>query len=666
MRFNMTGGSRVGMLSAVVLCMAGCAVAETDTADTAVVARTVVLGTYRGEVDLERGVFTLEPMGDSPSGEVGGAQLALTPSLSTLDAATFGSSPDAGAAAGSVNMVELKQLSAVRESAWDTVNCGATPTAGVCVQIRARNLFPDLQVARTYVELTALAPSSPTTNVSARSNTTSDAQFGVSTTLGAWRYGRLNRSGKTGDNLVAYWPFVGTGASPLQFTFQAVVKGLLVVPAVRASTRDATNDTATNYNSGTPGTAVSGSANVTYGNRTGISESAQYVTFASLATNLVSPATPVSESHIYRKDLSTGTTVQVDVDSAGTRVTGCNSYSPTMSASGARIAFVTTCRLNAADVDALTDVYVRDVAAGATYLASVDSTGTKANAASGGPYIAMDASVVVFETAATNMRDQFGTTYVGTATQVYSRDFIAGTTRRVSVVSGGAGTYPNALSLNAMPSGDGTRIIYESNATNIVTPDTNAIRDIFLLDVTAGTVTRVDVSTTGAQANRGGQNAAISGDGLVVAFQSAASNLVTVPMPAVINHVYARTVAAASSLVRISDSPADAPGNGASTTSVLSRDGRFVAFLSAATNLVPESDTNAYDVYTYDRGTTDPTLQRAFRVSVSETGAGNLGAAPTPGPIAISGDGTYLSFAFSGAVAAASPVAQQVVRVPNY
>ena len=99
-----------------------------------------------------------------------------------------------------------------------------------------------------------------------------------------------------------------------------------------------------------------------------------------------------------------------------------------------------------------------------------------------------------------------------------------GDTTRVSVDAVGA--QANEASKRPSISSDGRFIAFESDANNLVPNDTNAATDIFVKDRQTGEVTRVSVDSSGAQANEGSGGAAISGDGRYVAFVSDASNLV--------------------------------------------------------------------------------------------------------------------------------------------
>ena len=109
------------------------------------------------------------------------------------------------------------------------------------------------------------------------------------------------------------------------------------------------------------------------------------------------------------------------------------------------------------------------------------------------------------------------------------RDRLAGTTRRVSVASGGGQS--NGLSAGSpFPflsiSSDGRRVAFESLATNLVGADTNGVSDIFVRDVDGGATSRVSVASGLGQSNGSSVLATISGDGRYVAFLSDGSNLV--------------------------------------------------------------------------------------------------------------------------------------------
>ncbi len=107
---------------------------------------------------------------------------------------------------------------------------------------------------------------------------------------------------------------------------------------------------------------------------------------------------------------------------------------------------------------------------------------------------------------------------------MFVRDLVAGTTRRVSVSS--AGAQANGESVVGSISGDGRLVAFRSVASNLVAGDTNRSSDVFVRDLAAGTTRRVSVSSAGVQANGDSTAPSISADGRFVVFMSRASNLV--------------------------------------------------------------------------------------------------------------------------------------------
>jgi Tol biopolymer transport system component len=110
------------------------------------------------------------------------------------------------------------------------------------------------------------------------------------------------------------------------------------------------------------------------------------------------------------------------------------------------------------------------------------------------------------------------------ADDIFVHDRRTGTTTRVSVDS--AGTQANSSSFLPALSAAGRFVAFQSGATNLVAGDTNDAPDIFVHDRHTGTTTRVSVDSAGTQGNDQSVSAALSAAGRLVAFQSAASNLV--------------------------------------------------------------------------------------------------------------------------------------------
>jgi Tol biopolymer transport system component len=190
-------------------------------------------------------------------------------------------------------------------------------------------------------------------------------------------------------------------------------------------------------------------------------------------------------------------------------------------------------------------------------------------------------------------------------------------------------------------SGDGRHVAFISVASNLVPGDTNGIPDMFVRDRLAGATTRVTVSSTGEQANahdwEGFSGPVISTDGRFVAFTSVASNLV----PGDTNNapdVFVRDqLAGNTSRVSVSSSGGQADNSAGSFISGLSRDARYVVFNSWASNLVPGDTNGGIDGFLHDRvaGTTT-------RVTVSSNGEQASGDYVT-----ISANGRYIAFSSS-------------------
>jgi Tol biopolymer transport system component len=168
------------------------------------------------------------------------------------------------------------------------------------------------------------------------------------------------------------------------------------------------------------------------------------------------------------------------------------------------------------------------------------------------------------------------------AIDVFRRDRLTGTTVRISVATGGV--QAGGDSSDPRLSDDGNRIAFTSKAFDLVAGDANGASDIFVRDLAAGTTTRVSVSAIGADADLASSEPAISGDGRFVAFTSAATNLVAGDTNGVTD-IFVRDLAAGTTS-RVSVSSTGGQADKASTGASLSRDGQFVSFLSSATTLV--------------------------------------------------------------------------------
>jgi hypothetical protein len=150
----------------------------------------------------------------------------------------------------------------------------------------------------------------------------------------------------------------------------------------------------------------------------------------------------------------------------------------------------------------------------------VSSAGVPADFESDHAAISAYGRYVAYQSGATNLvaGDTNG------ARDVFVRDRVLGTTERVSVSSSGGQS--NFWSYFPSISADGDRIAFDSNASNIVTGDTNVVRDVFLHERSSGTTTRISVASDGQQGTKVATLPSISAGGDFVVFETASPTLV--------------------------------------------------------------------------------------------------------------------------------------------
>lgn len=199
--------------------------------------------------------------------------------------------------------------------------------------------------------------------------------------------------------------------------------------------------------------------------------------------------------------------------------------------------------------------------------------------------------------------------------------------------------YPGTANSGAVTlSGDGRFVAFASSAPNLVPNDTNGVEDVFVRDLELATVERVSVGSTGAEGNVQSNLPSISGDGRFVVFSSWAQTLVAGDTNNV-NDVFLHDRATASTM-RVSANAGGVEGDGGSYQGSISRNGRWVAFLSSATNLVSGDVNGCRDVFLYDHESGALEL-----VSVSSTGAqGDAWAGGSSGGPFASDDGRFVVF----------------------
>ncbi|MBK7218537.1 MAG: PD40 domain-containing protein [Candidatus Promineofilum sp.] len=158
-------------------------------------------------------------------------------------------------------------------------------------------------------------------------------------------------------------------------------------------------------------------------------------------------------------------------------------------------------------MDGLPDVFVYDRQTGQTEMVSVDNYGNNAFGYFYDPSISDDGRYVAFQGWAYYLTTN-DTTGAG---DIYVHDRQTGLNTRVSVKSNGA--HANSDSYNPYLSADGVNVVFESNASNLVTGDTNNTSDVFLHNRNTGVTSRVSVRATNTQVNNYSYSPSISADG---------------------------------------------------------------------------------------------------------------------------------------------------------
>jgi Tol biopolymer transport system component len=326
-------------------------------------------------------------------------------------------------------------------------------------------------------------------------------------------------------------------------------------------------------------------------------------------------------------------TVRVSVDSEGTEGTGDSSnYGRAISADGRYVAFESgASNLVPEDTNGSRDIFVHDCQTGQTTRVSVDSAGNQVYSGCSAPCISADGRHVAFDSQAGDLvpGDTNG------LRDVFVHDRQTGATTRVSVDSGGV--EGDGASFAPSISGDGRYVAFDSSSSNLA-PGDNGHGGIFVHDRQTGQTTRVSVDSAGAQGNLSSSDPSISEDGRYVAFLSSATNLVPGDTNGYQDVFVHDCQTGETTRVSVDSAGGEANWNSGGYGPSVSRDGRYVAFDSLASNLV-SGDTKGYrDVFVHDRQTGQTT-----RVSVDSAG----GEADQPSGdfgCSISGDGQFVAF----------------------
>ena len=216
---------------------------------------------------------------------------------------------------------------------------------------------------------------------------------------------------------------------------------------------------------------------------------------------------------------------------------------------------------------------------------------------------------------------------------VFTYDRRLRTSQLVSI--GYTGGLANNISLDPGISANGRYVIFDSPASNITPGDTNGYYDVFLTDMLLHKTIRISLGVNGQQPDAEAYSwGAIAGDGIRIAFASVASTLVPDDTNNV-SDIFVRDMTSGE-LRRISVANDGTEANGASDHPIISLDGNYLAFASAASNLVPGDTNNVNDIFVYswwDR--------QIFRASLAADGTQANGDCVVA---SLSEDGRYVAF----------------------
>ena len=331
-----------------------------------------------------------------------------------------------------------------------------------------------------------------------------------------------------------------------------------------------------------------------------------------------------------------GTITRVNVSTQGQHGVGY-SFSPSISGDGRYIAFNSNSgTLVANDTLFGNDAFVRDTLLGITTLVSTSSAGVQANSFTGQVEISADGKSVAFESLATNLvaGDSNG------VYDIYVKSLTDGTLVRASTTTTGVGATGGA-STNPSLSADGKMVVFTSSATNLATGDSNGVGDIFVKNLFTGELTLVSANSSGTIGNGASDFASISADGRYVSFTSSATNLVSGDTNGV-DDVFRKDLQTGE-IIRVSTSATGVQGNSTSSTSSssISADGRYVAFISTSSNFTSTDSNPSADAFVKDLVTGEIT-----NVHNNADGVQGIGAVAE---VNISADGRFVAIESSAA-----------------
>lgn len=309
------------------------------------------------------------------------------------------------------------------------------------------------------------------------------------------------------------------------------------------------------------------------------------------------------------------------------------SYSGELSGDGQSAIFLTTAtNFDPTDLNGRADLFVRALSGSSLTRLSKPGVRAMGRGSSSAPAISEDGVWVAFESSSRDI----GPTPAPSGYTVYLVNLE--TDERVTVSRGFAGDPANETSGMSDLSADGRYVVFSSFASNLTPGDTNGREDVFYFDRVAGTLKNLTKAAAGGP-SVGSNGPKVSRDGSVVAFSSTAANLVPNDANGASDcFVWNRS---SNTISLVSASEAGVQGNAESMEVDIAAEGRYVAFVSSATNLLAGSTSQGRNVYRKD-------LQTGEVVAVSAaTGSSSPSFFTTAQP-SISADGRFVAFLGTG------------------
>jgi hypothetical protein len=321
-----------------------------------------------------------------------------------------------------------------------------------------------------------------------------------------------------------------------------------------------------------------------YSNGSPISADGRFVVFSAFADNLV-PSDGNADTDVFIRDREKHTTRRISVNSAEEEAQHGDSVDPAISADGRFVVFASLAdNLVPNDSNGSVDVFIRDRKKGVTKRVSVNSAEEQSNGGGSEASVSANGRYVLFGSTSDNLAPGS----VDGHEDAYVRDRWKGTTRRVSVSTGGHQANESVGYMSI--SNSGRYVVFESNADNLVKHDTNGQGDVFVRDRRSKTTRRVSVTSAEKQVGNWSGYAHVSPSGRFVTFESPNAHLVAGDDNGIID-IFVRDIRNGVTMRATSRSGGSSP-NGSEYPTITS-DGRFVGFESDVNNLVP-NDSNGF------------------------------------------------------------------------